>query len=124
MADDTPALKLKIGDRGEYDVTPPFTNREMHLIKQIAGVRAAEFEEAVEKGDTDILVALAHIAVLRVKQQRPTLDELWDMPAGDITAVLPEADVPDPTPGGTVLNGNSGTIPALSGAPSTGTSSD
>lgn len=124
MADET-QLTIRIGERGEYNVTPPFSNREMHVIKQVAGVRAAEFEAAVEAGDTDLLVALAHIAVRRTGQARPTLDDLWEMPAGDITAVVPgdtgDTEPQDPTPAD--ANGVPETTPLSSGSPSTGMSS-
>lgn len=88
-------IEILIGEK-TYDVTPPFTNRELHLIKQIAGVRAGELFDAIEAGDNDVLVALAHIAVRRGDTARPSLDELWDLPAGEITAEEIE-DEPDPT---------------------------
>jgi hypothetical protein len=88
-------IEIRIGEK-TYDVTPPFTNRELHLIKQIAGVRAGELFDAIEAGDNDVLVALAHIAVRRGDTARPSLDELWDLPAGEIVAEEIE-DEPDPT---------------------------
>ena len=53
------------GARPRFEISPPFTNRELHLIKQIAGVRAGELFDAMEVGDNDLVVALAHIAVKR-----------------------------------------------------------
>lgn len=88
-------IEISIGEK-TYDIVPPFTNRELHLIKQIAGVRAGELFDAIEAGDNDVLVALAHIAVRRGDTARPSLDELWDLPAGEITAEDIE-DEPDPT---------------------------
>jgi hypothetical protein len=86
----------------DFKVEPPFTNRELHIIKQVAGVRAGQLFEAMEAGDSDLLVALAHIAIRRMKLNRPSLDELWDLPAGDITVGAEEetVDAADPTPAG------------------------
>ena len=116
-------LELKIGEK-TYDVTPPFTNRELHLIKQIAGVRAGEIEEALNAEDNDVLVALAHIGVRRNNTARPSLDELWDMEAGAIS--FEETGVePDPTPAASAaeVDGSLETIPPGSGVPSSDESS-
>jgi hypothetical protein len=43
----------------------PFTNRDVHLIKKIAGVRLGELAEAFEAGDNDLLVAVAVIQLRR-----------------------------------------------------------
>lgn len=91
-------ITMTLGDYGEFRVAAPFTNRELHLIKQIADVRAGEMFEALERGDNDVLVALAHIAVRRTGGTQPSLDRLWDLPAGDISLVMPDDDgEPDPT---------------------------
>jgi hypothetical protein len=83
----------------QYKVSPPFTNRELHAIKQITGVRAGEMQDALEAGDSDMIVALAHIAVRRSGANRPSLDDLWDLEAGAIDMTLPEdeEDGADPT---------------------------
>ena len=91
------SLVLKIGEK-QYDITPPFTNRELHLIKQVSGVRSGELFDALESGDSDVLVALAHIGVKRKGTQRPSLDELWDLEAGTIEFVEPDETPVDPTP--------------------------
>lgn len=87
---------------GDYKVEPPFTNRELHIIKQVAGVRAGQLFEALEVGDNDLIVALAHIGVRRTGGNRPSLEDLWDLPAGDITVGIDEEppDAADPTEAG------------------------
>lgn len=80
----------------DYNVAPPFTNRELHIIKQVSGVRAGELFDAMEAGDMDLLVALAHIGVRRSGAGSPTLDDLWDMEAGAITITPPPDEVTDP----------------------------
>lgn len=109
-------ITMTLGDYGEFRVAAPFTNRELHLIKQIADVRAGELFEALDRGDNDVLVALAHIAVKRTGGQQPSLDRLWDMPAGDITLVLPDDSEPDPT---AAANGNREMTPDSSGGSNT-----
>lgn len=92
MAD---GMTIKLLER-EYELVPPFTNRELHIVKQVSGVRAGEVWDAMEAGDNDVLVALAHIAVRRTGAPRPSLDELWDLPAGGIEIVEPD-EAEDPT---------------------------
>lgn len=74
------------GYDGEYPLDLSyFTNRELHLIKELSGVRAGELEEAFEAGDNDLMVALAAIAVTRKRGSKPNLDALWDAPAAKLT---------------------------------------
>lgn len=89
-------MTIRIGD-SEYQLAPPFTNRELHLIKQISGARAGELFDALEAHDNDVLVALAHIAIRRAGKAIPTLDQLWDLTPGDIQIDAPD-DPADPTP--------------------------
>jgi len=118
-------MTIKLLER-EYELVPPFTNRELHIVKQVAGVRAGEVWDAMEAGDNDVLVALAHIAVRRTGAPRPSLDELWDLPAGGIELAEPEA-VEDPTTppdgGESEPVGVPETTPSPDGAPSTASSS-
>ncbi len=84
---------------GPYDFDPSFTNRELHTIKRLTGVRAGELGDALEAGDSDLLVALAAIAIVRAGKQ---LDEnlLWDAEGGSITyeGGIEEEDDADPPP--------------------------
>jgi hypothetical protein len=83
---------------GEYPITiTEFTNRDFHDIKRIAGVRAQELGEAFEKGDTDLVVAFAVIA-LRHAGKRVDEDSLWDAPAGKIQLIAGDEEEVDDLP--------------------------
>lgn len=89
-------VTIKIDGR-EYPLSLEFTNRDLHTIKQIAGVRPAEIQDAMASGDVDVFVALAVCALRKAGATRPTLEELWDMPVDAIELVSPD-DEQDPTP--------------------------
>lgn len=77
---------------GDYPLdTSFFTNRELHTIKDIAGVRAGELEDALRAGDNDVVVAIALIALRRAGKQVPA-DVLWDLPAGRLVLDLRDDD--------------------------------
>lgn len=120
MSDDR--IEIRIGEK-RYDIVPPFTNRELHIIKQITGVRGGEIFEALESGDNDMLVAFAHIAVRRNNTARPSLDELWDLEAGAIAFEEVSDEVDPPTEEEEPVSGEPETHPSDSGSPSTDTSS-
>lgn len=89
---------------GEYPLDLSFfTNRELHMIKKETGIRAGELFGAFDAGDTDLLVALAMIAIRRAGKGSPDADVLWELPAGKITLDVtdedadagPPAEVPD-----------------------------
>lgn len=84
---------------GSYDVdfTRDFTNRELHTIKKVAGVTAGEIQEAFERGDNDMVVALAVIALERTGE-KVNVDAIWDAPAGGITVEIGERDEVDADP--------------------------
>lgn len=69
---------------GEYELDMNFTYRDFRTIKQVAGVRANEVQDALAGGDTDLIVALAEIALRRAGKQH-SVDELLDAEAGAIT---------------------------------------
>lgn len=97
---------------GEYelDTSQPFTNRELHLIKQQSGVRVLEMQDALRAGDSDVFVCFALIALQRAGRgdARDFADLLWDAPAGSIdfdftadkqeAAAPPDASVPPSLP--------------------------
>ena len=86
------------GVDGEYDFDMTFTHRDFHTIKQVAGVRANEVQDALEGGDLDIVVAMAEIALRRAGVAH-SVDDLWDAEAGAITldvADVEETDVDIP----------------------------
>lgn len=63
-----------------------FTNRELHTIKRISGLRAGELNEALKAGDTDLVVALAVVALQRHGKQVDE-DTIWDAEGGDVQFV-------------------------------------
>lgn len=94
-----------LGASGEYEMDESyFTNRELHTIKQIAGVRAGELSDAISAGDSDLIVALAAITLERNGKKVP-VDMLWDAPAGKIMIEATPSDgegdaLPPETPSG------------------------
>lgn len=72
-----------------------FTNRELHTIKRLSGIRAGELEDGFGSGDTDLLLALAIIALQRdgFTITKEMEDYLWDAPIGKMTLVA-EDDEP------------------------------
>ena len=90
-----------------------FTNRELHTIKEMSGVRAAELDEAFRAGDNDLVVAFCVIALKRAGFQVDH-NALWDAPIGAIQFVVEDdASPPDET------NSEGGTDkPSASGEPS------
>lgn len=78
----------------EFDTSRVLTHGEMHIVKRIAGVRAGEVDDAIAAGDTDMVIALAVIALKRSGKQ-VVEDMLWDAPTGSITYVG-EGDDADP----------------------------
>lgn len=104
--------------RYDFDATT-FTNRELHTIKRLSGIRAGELAQALAAGDSDMLVALA---VLALQRSGRTFDEerLWDADMGSITyeaedveedALPPAVSGEQPQPDGskTGSSGSSGT---------------
>jgi len=82
---------------GDYDLDiSRFTNRELHTIKEISGVRAGELKAAVEAADNDLIVAFA-VIVLRRAGKTVEPDQLWDADSGAIT-VTPDAAETEPPP--------------------------
>lgn len=74
-----------------YPVPESFTYKELSKIKEIAGVRAGEFAEAMAAGDVDVIVALAVIVMERAGL-KPDVDKLYEMDADQISA---EDDQPE-----------------------------
>lgn len=68
-----------------------FTNRELHTIKQISGIRAGELIEALDANDTAAYVGVAVVVIGRTGK---TIDpnRLWDAPVGSITIDLGSGD--------------------------------
>lgn len=87
------------GADGTYILNPEeaFTNRELHRIKLMSGVRMGEIDDALGAGDNDLLVAFTAIALTRSGKTVPD-DALWDAPPGAVRFVVPkvEADARPP----------------------------
>jgi len=96
-----------------------FTNRELHLIKEISGVRAAELEASFNAGDNDLVVAFAVIALQRAGLTVDR-DRIWDAPVGAIKFVADQDGQSPPVPAST---GNGAEHSASSG-PSSRTAGD
>lgn len=94
---------------GEYDIsaTESFTGHQLHLIKQVAGLRVAEIEEAIEASDYDLFVCIAVIALWNAgkvtrKDARAAADVLLEADPScivfaDDTAVEADAGPPEKT---------------------------
>lgn len=75
-----------------YGVPESYTYREMGLIKRLSGLRSGEITDALRAGDTDLIVALAIIAMRR-EGSDVTEDEMLDM---DVSAIDFDAGEPEP----------------------------
>lgn len=108
---------------GTYELDESyFTNRELHTIKKVAGVRAGELADAFQAGDSDIVIALAVIAAARQGTTIPP-DDLWDAKAGAIRAEFGEevdAGPPDVTESGDASASGESTTPSGEASSSTG----
>ena len=101
-------LQGVVGFEGTYDLDlekAPLTNRELHWIKQISGVRLGEMEEAADALDNDLVVAFAVVGLVRAgrasKQNWQQLaDLLWESEAGKIQAeeIIEEREGDDSPP--------------------------
>jgi hypothetical protein len=76
-----------------YAMPTAFTYREMGRIKTLTSIRAAEIEEALLAGDTDLILAIAQIAAERANDTAP-IQALENLEFG---AIRVEADEEDPT---------------------------
>ena len=93
--------KLTIENLAPWDGDYPFddgffTNRELHRIKEISGIRAGEIFDALAAGDAVLGVALAAVIMARTGVQ-VDVDDLWDAKLGDI-AIDWSADAGPPEP--------------------------
>lgn len=110
---------------GEYPIdVGSFTMREFQIIKRMSGVRAGELEDAFAAGDTDVILAIAVIAVRRSGGPWEAFERAaWESEIGAIEFVSeeeePAADAvpltltPPPAP-----SSSSDEKPPLSGATS------
>lgn len=72
------------GYNGEYDIDLAYlTNKDLHTIKRIAGVRAGEIQAALNAEDNDLAVAFTVIALER-NGKAVHEDVLWNAQLGCI----------------------------------------
>lgn len=84
---------------GEYPLDlSHMTVREVSTIKRISGYTPTEWEAAGERGDIDVIVAFAVVALTRSGRFLPKVNEdvLWDSDVGRIDIEEDEADDVDP----------------------------
>lgn len=111
------------GANGEYEFDfegTPFTNTELHIIKEVSGVRAGEIGDALAAGDNDLLVAFAEIVLLRNGRPVPRR-VLWDAAVGSLVFEFPEVEEVDadvPPPSGSADESATDSRPNGSGSPS------
>lgn len=81
-------IDIKVGNGlidGSYDLDLSyFTLGELHKIKKESGIVGGQLGAAIEDGDTDAVVMLAYIALLRAEKRLPNADLLWQAKAGEI----------------------------------------
>jgi len=100
---------------GEYPINiDALTNRDLHLIKRVSGVRAGELGEEFDRGNNDLIVAITLIAAQRNGVAIPE-DDLWDASIGKITLVGDEVEEDLPSAPPSVNGGHDST----SGGPTT-----
>lgn len=92
------------GYNGEYDIDLSYlTNKDLHTVKRIAGVRAGEIQAALDAEDNDLAVAFTVIALER-NGKAVHEDVLWNAKVGCIELqgdkkTEDEDDAVPPTPG-------------------------
>jgi hypothetical protein len=91
-------VPVVVVDGKQYPYPENFTHREWGWLKRHANVRPATLLAALKEGDMEVAAVIAYI-VMRRAGETVTLDELLDLPGGEITAdtVAPEADSLPPT---------------------------
>jgi hypothetical protein len=72
----------------ELDLEKPFDTGELNIIKTVAGVRPLELEDAFAAGDSDLMIAIAIIAMRRLgkvtrRQALQVAEKLWE--GGELT---------------------------------------
>ena len=117
------------GFDGTYEMSDDigWTNRELHIIKRISGVRAGEIVEALQAGDNDVIVAIAVIAVRQSGKDWQAFETVvWESESGSIIVPDKEDDdavpsIPSPPPAD---SGGSEAKPESSGLGSSGDGDD
>ena len=74
-----------------------FTNRELHRIKQLSGIRAGELFEAIEAGDSDVAVIVAAVVLAR-HGKHADVEDLWDAQVGVLKIDMADEQEDDARP--------------------------
>ncbi len=83
------------GYNGEYEIDLSYlTNKDLHTVKRIAGVRAGEIQAALDAEDNDLAVAFTVIALER-NGKAVHEDVLWNAQLGCITLQGDEVEQED-----------------------------
>lgn len=96
--------KFVVTNMGSFDGEYPidigsFTMRELQIIKRMSGVRAGELEEAFSAGDSDLILAVAAIAVRRNGRQWEAFERVaLETEVGSITFVGEKEPAADAVP--------------------------
>ena len=91
---------------GDYDLdVSKFNGHELHVIKQVSGVRANELREAGAAGDYDLMIALAMIAARRAGVAA-TAEQLLEADVGKITIDYTEQEAEERPPASQPPSGN------------------
>ena len=73
-------------DNGTYEIEDSTLNGDdLHLIKQVSGVRLNELGEALQAGDYDVICALTKIAMGRAGIDVP-FEEIRKLPLGSLVS--------------------------------------
>jgi hypothetical protein len=84
-----------LGLEGEYELEMTFFNKDHRKIKKVSGLRVLEYQEALEAGDLDFIIALASIALDRAGKQH-NIEHLYELPDDSIKFVIEEEENPPP----------------------------
>ena len=79
-------MKIKI-DGQEFPFPEDFTFREMNLVKRTTGLRAGQIYDELERGDSDVVFAMAVIA-LRRANPLADVETLFDSKIEQIELIL------------------------------------
>lgn len=107
----------------EFEGFEDFTNRELHRIKKMTGLRVGELQDAWENSDNDVVVALA-VVVLERNGKQVIDDLLWDAPAGTFMFDFADSEQEDPTQDGASHRNGDSVRKTDGSASSSGSSSD
>lgn len=129
-------LKITIEGTVQFDGTfdldldaRPLNHWDTHVIKNIADVRGGQLSDALAEGDTDLIVALAVIALERAgkitkKEIMEARDVIYEAPLGKIALIddaTEEAADAVPPPSEPAANGDANATNGSSGASTNGT---